>query len=91
MTLEFWPDYGDGPVWVDGANADLTTLGLDARLIDDLLKWNGLYREDKVPLEGAGDLAWIAEGRVLLRRLREAVEREHTVVVTEPWWGDDPA
>ena len=90
VTLEFWPDYGDGPVWTpDGKVADLAGLGLSHDLIAALGAWNRRYAEDKIPLDGVGDAAWLAEGRLLLRRLREALKPDHAVVVTEDWWGED--
>ncbi|HEX5534869.1 MAG TPA: hypothetical protein VFX33_14105 [Actinomycetales bacterium] len=43
-----------------------------------------------MPIEGPGDSAWLCEGRQLLREIRTALGNEYRVVVTEPWWGEDP-
>lgn len=91
MMLEFWPDYGSGPLWTeDGKAADLRSLGLPEELAEQLTVWNSQYAEDKVPLEGSGDSAWLGEGVSLLRRTRDALGSDFQVVVTEPWWGEDP-
>ncbi|WP_183099606.1 hypothetical protein [Nocardioides pelophilus] len=89
--LEFWPDYGPGPLWTqDGKPVDVPSLGLGDELAAQLTDWNAAYAEDKVPLEGAGDEAWLAEGRRLLGEVRAALGGRHRVVVTEPWWGEQP-
>ena len=89
--LEFWPDYGAGPLWTDdGKAADLAGLGLPDQLVERLTVWNGQYTEDKVPLEGSGDADWLGEGAALLRRTREALGSAFQIVVTEPWWDEDP-
>lgn len=87
--LEFWPDYGAGPLWTqDGQVADLAQLGLPGGLSSQLLSWNERYAEDKIPLDGDGDADWLAEGRELLARTRAAWRVEHHILVTEPWWGE---
>lgn len=91
MLLELWPDYGAEPLWTeDGKAADLKSLGLPDELAEQLTVWNRKYAEDKVPLEGGGDGAWLAEGVRLLRRTRDALGSDSRVVVTEPWWGEGP-
>ena len=54
--LEFWPDYGRGPVWTDSGQAvDLDALGLDPELATELSAWNAAYDEDHVlPREPVG-------------------------------------
>ena len=90
MLLEFWPDYGSGPLWTeDGKVADLRSLDLPGELIEELESWNGRYAESKIPVDGNGDRAWLAEGRRLLGCTRDALGPDFEVVVTEPWWGDD--
>lgn len=90
-VVEFWPDYGPGPLWTDdGKPADLTLLGMRRDLVEQVTAWNAAYEESKVPLEGAGDEAWLREGRRLLHEVRAALGAEYRVVVTEPWWGEDP-
>lgn len=89
--LEFWPDYGAGPLWAEGGKVvDLASLGLPRELIEELVIWNRGYAEEKLPLEGSGDEAWLREGERLLRRTRAALGRGVSVVVTEPWWGERP-
>jgi hypothetical protein len=51
-----------------------------------LLSWNGDYGEAKLPLDGAGDAEWLAEGKRLLNSLRAELPATHEVIVTEPWW-----
>lgn len=90
-VLEFWPDYGPGPVWTeDGGPVDLSQLGVDPDLVADVVAWNGAYSEDKVPIDSSGDVAWLRDGRRLLREIRSALGAEYDVVVTEPWWGEEP-
>ena len=89
--LEFWPDYGAGPLWTEtGQPADLAALGLDPALVGEASAWNSEYAEDKVPIEGHGDEAWLTKGRDLLMRLRAGLGPDYEVVVTEPWWGEEP-
>ena len=89
--LEFWPDYGPGPLLTeDGKPADLQSLGLSGELVEELESWNGEYAEEKIPVDGNGDSAWLGEGRSLLLRTRDALACDVEVVVTEPWWGEDP-
>jgi len=89
--VEFWPEYGAGPLWDDGNPVDLSSLGLEPALVERLESWNARYSEDKVPVDGTGDEAWLAEGKQLLRDVRSALGRRHRVVATEPWWGEEPS
>jgi hypothetical protein len=90
-VLEFWPDYGPGPLWrQDGQPVDLSALDLTPDLIQRVTAWNAAYEEDRVPIEGAGDLAWLREGKGLLDAIRAELGTKYRVVVTEPWWGEDP-
>ncbi|KQP64480.1 MULTISPECIES: hypothetical protein [unclassified Nocardioides] len=59
-------------------------------LVARLTAWNTAYSEDKVPIEGSGDEAWLSEGKRLLGEVRSALQDQHQVVVTEPWWGEEP-
>lgn len=90
MQLEFWPDYGPGPLWEQGKPADLRSLGLPRELAKQLTSWNSQYEENKLPLDGLGDDGWVAEGAYLLRKVRLALGAGYNVVVTEPWWGEVP-
>lgn len=91
MLLEFWPDYGPGPLWTeDGKAVSAQSLGLPDELAEQLTLWNTQYAEEKVPIEGSGDSAWLRAGASLLRRTRDALGPDFQVVVTEPWWGEDP-
>lgn len=56
LRLEFWPDYGAGPLGGDdGKPADLGALGLPNDLVSRLADWNRRYEEDPLPADGAGD------------------------------------
>jgi hypothetical protein len=92
MTLlEFWPDHGPGPLWTDdGKPVDLRSLDLSVDLVEQLEDWNSQYAEKKIPLEGLGDARWLNEGRNLLCRTRDALGPGYQLVVTEPWWGENP-
>lgn len=68
MRLEFWPDYGPGPVWnAEGKPVALESLGISTGLAARVWSWNSAYAEDKIPLDGPGDPEWLTEGAVLLR------------------------
>lgn len=52
-SIEFWPDYGQGPLWSpDGETVDPASLGLPDDLVQQLSLWNGSY-DDESPIEGA--------------------------------------
>ena len=53
--LEFWPEYGSGPLWAGGDRVDLTELGLPSELAGRLVAWNALYEDERRPMEGPGD------------------------------------
>ena len=90
IVLEFWPDYGSGPLWTeDGKAADLRSLGLPGELVGELQEWNAAYGEEKVPIDGDGDPLWLDEGVRLLNFVRVALGNTYEVVVTEPWWEAD--
>ncbi len=89
--LEFWPEYGPGPLWAEGDRVDLTELGVPSELADRLLAWNARYEEERLPLEGPCDTDWLGEGRRLLAETRTALADSHCIVVTEPWWGEEPS
>jgi hypothetical protein len=87
QTLEFWPDYGAGPLWGSvGQAVDPLSLPLSPELGKRVVSRAAKYAEDKIPFDGAGDTAWIEEGRILLRLVRGALCETHDVIVTEPWW-----
>ncbi len=88
-SFEFWPDYGQGPLWTnEGKPADLGALPLGDDLLSRLTDWNARYTEERIPVEGPGDVAWLSEGMALLHRVRQALGPDHEVVVTEPWWNE---
>ena len=89
-TLEFWPDYGSGPLWRHGAAISPRDVDVDPSLAERLIRWYAEYAEDKVPLEGPGDVKWMTEGRNLLAELRRQTAGGITIVTTEPWWADQP-
>lgn len=91
MRLEFWPDYGSGPLWSDEGKAlALESLGISPVLAERVRLWNSQYEEDKIPMDGPGDVEWLTEGVGLLHLLRAALGDGVEVVVTEPWWGEAP-
>ena len=88
-VLEFWPDYRAGPLWTsEGKPADLSALPLGEDLRRDLADWNTSYTEERIPVGGSGDPAWLRQGALLLSRVRHALGPAHEVVVTESWWGE---
>lgn len=52
-----------------------------------MTSWNDAYADEKLPIDRAGDPAWMTEGTALLAELRVARAATHVVVVDEPWWG----
>lgn len=52
-ALEWWPDYGGGPLWKasgrGGKQVDSEALGLPLDLAVRLAAWNQRYAEDKLP------------------------------------------
>lgn len=87
--VEFWPDYGSGPLWHrNGEPADLATLGLAPELVERLTDWNSRYEETNLPIDGPGNRSYLDEGSRLLRMVRGSVGPRYRVVVTEPWWGE---
>ncbi len=90
--LEFWPDYGPGPLWMRGGTpADPAALGLPIDLAERLQAFNDAYGEERLPLEGGGDADYLATGVRLLAEVRDALAGRFRVVVTEPWWGEAPS
>lgn len=88
--VEFWPDYGQGPLWhKNGEPAEAEALGVEAELAERLASWNSRYDEANLPVDGPGSPAYIEEGSRLLREVRASVGVRYRVVVTEPWWGED--
>jgi hypothetical protein len=89
--LEFWPDYNAGPLWgPGGAPLELSELAAPSGLVDRVRAWNATYADDKLPIDGAGDAVWLNEGVGLLSELRHVLHPDYEVVVTEPWWGEEP-
>lgn len=89
--LEFWPEYGAGPLWTnEGKSVHLESLNLPHELVERVRSWNSRYEEDKLPIDSPGDAGWIAEGVALLHSLRSCLGHDADVVVTEPWWGETP-
>jgi hypothetical protein len=89
VQLEFWPDYGGGPLWEpDGTAVDLASLALPEDLCSRVQAWNARYEEARLPFE-ANDVAWLAEGKALLAELRHALS-DRIIVVTEPGGARNP-
>jgi hypothetical protein len=91
VLLEFWPEYNSGPLWrSDGTSVDLASLALPADLKARLQSWNAAYDDSRLPFDH-DDEGWLEEGERLLAETREALCDAYTIVVTEPWWGEDPS
>ena len=45
--LEFWPEYGAGPLWAEGVGVDPTQLGLPTELVERLVAWNARYGDER--------------------------------------------
>lgn len=86
IEVEFWPEYHAGPLWRDGAPVEVADL-VSGDLADRLGVWNDAYADEKLPIDGHGDPAWMAQGTMLLAEVRAALAATHVVVVDEPWWG----
>ena len=90
-VLEFWPEYSSGPLWSEhGQTVELTSVGLSPDLIGRLTSWNARYDDAKLPFE-ENDHDWLDEGAGLLAEVRTALGDDYEVVVTEPWWGEEPS
>jgi hypothetical protein len=89
-VIEFWPEYGEGPLWTEqGQSVDLRKLPLAADLRDRLVAWNAAYDDSRLPFED-NDREWLDEGRRLFVEVRTVLSPGVKVVVTEPWWGEEP-
>jgi len=94
-VFEWWPDYGQGPLWLrtggGGVAVDLASLNLPDSLVVELTSWSALYEEARIPrVDSDGDPEWLAHGVRLLAETRAALAGRVEVVVTEPWWGEEP-
>jgi hypothetical protein len=90
VLLEFWPEYNSGPLWTSaGGSVDLVALPLPAELRVRLQSWNARYDDSKL-LHDQNDEGWLEEGKRLLAETRRALGDAYSVVVTEPWWGEEP-
>jgi hypothetical protein len=90
VVLEFWPEYGGGPLWTEmGQSVDLSNLEVSTDLKTQLSTWNLEYDDSKLPFE-TNDVQWLEAGKELLARLRNELGGDYQVIVTEPWWGEVP-
>ena len=91
-VLELWPDHGHSPLWSSAQKryVDPAELPVPASLAERLTTFGDGYAEERVPVEGEGDPAYLAEGTALLAELRSALGDRYRVVVTEPWLGEEP-
>ncbi len=89
-VLEFWPNYGSGPLWAHGTVVRPGDVDVDPSLAERLIRWNAAYTEDKIPLNGPGDPGWMTEDRNLLAELRSETAGRITIITTEPWWTEQP-
>jgi hypothetical protein len=90
-VYEWWPDYGQGPLWLrttrGGVAVDLGSLNLPDSLGRELTSWNASYEEARIPgMDSEGDTEWLAHGVRLLAETRAALAGRGEVIVTEPWW-----
>lgn len=86
------PEFGrcnSGPLWLGGRPVTADELHLDELLAEQFAAWNASYDDAKLPMEGPGDAAWLAEGIKRHGAVRAAVS-PRKVLVTEPWWSEDP-
>ncbi len=74
-----------------GEKVELATLNLTVTLEDALRAWNKDFEEAKLPIDGSGDPNWIARGIDLLDQTRHELSGRAKVVVTEPWWNEEPS
>lgn len=74
-----------------GYHADLRELGLPDDVIQRLTRWNAMYDDSRLPIDGPGDSEWIERGIGLLHEVRSLLADHYQVVVTEPWWGEEPS
>ena len=92
--LEWWPDYGGELLWLHagqgGARVSLDAVGVSPELSTEITRWVTEYSDERLPLEGAGDVAWLSTGRELLFRVRAELAGRYEVIVTEPYWGEEP-
>lgn len=89
-VIEFWPEHGSGPLWTDdGRSVDLGSVPLSHELRDRLRRWNARYDDSLLPFE-RNDTDWLAEGRMLLADTRASLGDGYDVIVTEPWWDEEP-
>jgi len=86
MDLEFWPDYGAGPLWSGGRTVEPEDLELDPSLATRLRDWNAQYEEWKIPIDGPGDEEWLADGKRLLKEVRQALGPDYDLGANEDWW-----
>ena len=85
--LEFWPEQGAGPLWdTRGREVDPVTLGLPSGLVERLTAFTAAYAEDRLPIDGPGDPAYLALGAQLLADVRAALDGRFCVDATEPWF-----
>lgn len=91
ILFEFWPEYNSGPLWSeDGESVELSAHGIPSELKDRLTAWNANYDDSMLPFE-ANDTEWLAVGKALLNDVRLALGDSYEVIVTEPWWGEEPS
>lgn len=94
-AVEWWPDYGGDLFYLvlglGGERIGMDALGLSVQLQEATRTWLMSYEDTKLPVDGAGDPDWIAEGVRLLALARSEMAGRYVVVVTEPWWAEAPA
>jgi len=74
---------------MDGRTVNPSDLGLRPDLCQALHAWNAEYDDSKLPFE-AKDHDWLSRGKELLADVRAEL-RDANVIVTEPWWEEEPS
>jgi hypothetical protein len=91
QRLVFWPDSSGGPLWDEaGEQLPLAALPVADDVRDRAQAWVAQYDDGRLPIDRPGDVVWLEEGRGVLSELRQALGGGYDVVVTEPWWGEEP-
>jgi hypothetical protein len=73
--LEWWSEHVGGPLWDSATSVSPEELGLAPDLIERLARWNASYGDNRLPIDGPGDPAWLEEGADVLREVRGRARR----------------
>lgn len=91
--LEWWPDYGNELFWLrngrGGERIPIENLRLTPTLQEALRRWIARYDDEN--LSAGAESEWIVEGIRLLAASRAELAGRYAIVVTEPYWGEQPS